>query len=204
MGEASELDLVCTWAERSNNDEFQQVLSLRRLAYKNAGMEVSEDDFDARCAVLSVRLRCSGDLIGSVRAQFQKSAEVTNEYDPPGHYPAALLPPRTSVVVASRICVHPTFLKHQLFYFILGELALESWRRGYTHIFGSARAALLAPYAKAGFHPVGEPTFHPYFKYTQQTLLASLDDMRSGKGVDQAIWKKYYAQLPLSKLRPNL
>src|SRR5690606_25180437 len=94
-----------------SEDEYQQVLELRRVAYVHASKVSSDtsaksmsDEFDSRSRILVVTYRSR--VIGSTRLMFPQSESDTLKHEEYTTLPKTL-PPKNLLVESSKTCTHP-------------------------------------------------------------------------------------------------
>ena len=168
-----------------NEDEYREVLALRRLAYVHAGKaspdtadEKMGDDFDRHSRIITARYR--GRLVGSIRVTFPRTETDRLKHEDYCELPASL-PPRTEIVEMSKACTHPEFRGSDLFYSIIkhgGLVAIQSRRR---YILMSCTDQLYPIYMKLGFQDLGVSYVHATMGLRHRVLLGEVAAMVAGR-----------------------
>jgi predicted GNAT family N-acyltransferase len=174
------------------DEEYREVLELRRLAYvhaKKASADVKDvdmaDDFDARSRILVAKYR--GRVVASARLMFPRHAEDALKHEEFLSLPATL-PPRDEIVEISKVCTHPAFRGSDLFYGILKQAALTVVQSGRKWFLMSCTDSLLPVYAKVGLRKIGAGYLHPTMKLAHHVCLGDVAGMIAGKRINPIVW----------------
>ena len=155
------LEFACV----STDDEYREVLALRRLAYVQAGKvsanvhdEQMADPLDASSRIVVAKHR--GRVVATVRLYFPRGPEDRLKHEdflplPPG------FPARDDVVEFSKFCTDPEFRGSDLFYTLVKRCALATMQSGRRYALMSCTAPLAPAYARLGFRKVGASYVHP-------------------------------------------
>ncbi len=173
-------------------EEYREVLALRRLAYLRAGKagpEVRDEDMadalDARSRILVAKYR--GRIVACVRLLFPPTPDSPLKHEdylalPPG------TPPRDEIVELSKFCTHPEFRGSDLFYTLVKHCALTTLQSGRRYAVMSCTDELVKPYGRVGFRKLGASYVHPGMKLEHHLMMAEVARVVSGKHVNPVIW----------------
>ncbi len=179
-------DFGCVRSE----EDYGEVLALRRLAYVHAGKAGSDtaaeemgDAFDARSRILTAKYR--GRMVGSVRVMFPRT-----EADPLKHEEYCTLPklpPRSEIVEASKACTHPDFRRSDLFYSLARQAGLVTLQSGRRYILLSCTDSLVRLYKKLGYKDLGVSYVHRTMGLRHHVMLGDVLSMLVG-GMNPILW----------------
>ena len=137
----------------STEEEYRQVLELRKMAYSRVGKvktdlsaEAMGDAFDKRSRILIAKTR--GMVVGSMRLIYNGPNDKM-EHEQYTTLPAAF-PPRDETVEVTRICTHPDYRGEDLLVGMFAHCAVASLQSGKRWILGSATKKLLPIYERVG------------------------------------------------------
>lgn len=174
-----------------SEEEYAEVLALRRLAYIHAKKispeatpEQMGDEFDARSRIVTARYR--GRLIGSTRVVFARSETDRLKHDDYVELPA-WLPPRTEIIESSKTCTHPDFRGNDLFYSLLKHMALVTFQARRRWLLMSCTDGLRPLYKKLGCKDVGVTYVHPTMGIKHHVMIGDVLSMLVG-GMNPIAW----------------
>jgi predicted GNAT family N-acyltransferase len=168
-----------------SEDDYREVLALRRLAYVQAGKASPDaadgdmgDAFDMHSRIITARYR--GRMVGTIRVSFPRSESDRLKHEDYCGLPASL-PPRTEIVEMSKACTDPEFRGSDLFYSIIkhgGLVAIQSRRK---YILMSCTDQLYPIYRKLGFQDLGVPYVHATMGLRHHVMLGEVAAMVAGR-----------------------
>jgi predicted GNAT family N-acyltransferase len=173
-------------------EEYREVLALRRLAYVAAGKTRSDardedmaDALDARSRILVAKYR--GRIVAAVRLLFPPAPDARLKHEdyvalPPG------APRRDQIVELSKFCTHPEFRGSDLFYTLVKHCALTVLQSGRRFALMSCTDELVGPYARVGFRKLGAAYVHPTMRLAHHLMTAEVASVVSGKHVNPVVW----------------
>jgi hypothetical protein len=168
-----------------SEEEYQEVLELRRLAYVHAGklspdapVEAMGDQLDRQSRIVTARYR--GRLVGTVRVMFPRSESDRLRHEDYCELPASL-PPRTEIVEVSKACTHPEFRGSDLFYSIVKHAALVAIQSRRRYILMSCTDQLLPIYKKLGLRDLRVSYVHAGMGLRHTVLLGEVAPMAAGR-----------------------
>jgi predicted GNAT family N-acyltransferase len=175
-----------------SEDEYREVLALRRLAYVHAGKagpdardEDMADALDARSRILVAKYR--GRIVAAVRLLFPPAADARLKHEDYVALPRGT-PQRDQIVELSKFCTHPEFRGSDLFYTLVKHCALTVLQSGRRFAVMSCTDELVAPYARVGFRKLGAAYVHPTMKLAHHLMMAEVASVVSGKHVNPVVW----------------
>jgi hypothetical protein len=175
----------------SSEEEYAEVLALRRLAYVHAKkvapdspLENMGDEFDARSRIVTARYR--GRLVGSTRVVFAKTDGDRLKHDDYVQLPD-WLPPRTQIIESSKTCTHPDFRGSDLFYSLLKQMAIVTLGAQRRWLLMSCTDSLRKLYKKLGCVDVGVTYVHPTMGIKHHVMLGDVLSMVVG-GMNPIAW----------------
>jgi N-acyl-L-homoserine lactone synthetase len=137
----------------TTEDDYRQVLALRKVAYSRAGKVKAElsaadmgDEFDKRSRILIAKYR--GTVVGSMRLIYNGQGDKM-EHEQYTALPDNF-PPRDEIVEVTRICTHPDYRGEDLLVGMFAHCAVTSLQSGKRWILGSATKKLLPIYERVG------------------------------------------------------
>jgi predicted GNAT family N-acyltransferase len=175
-----------------SEEEYREVLALRRLAYVHAGKtgpeatdEQMADALDARSRILVAKYR--GRIVATVRLLFPPTPDSPLKHQdyvtlPPG------TPPHDEIVELSKFCTHPEFRGSDLFYTLVKHCALTTLQSGRRYAVMSCTDELVKAYGRVGFRPLGASYVHPTMKLEHHLMMAEVARVVSGKHVNPVVW----------------
>jgi hypothetical protein len=175
--------------------EYEEVLKLRFLAYKEAG-KVSEGKTHVDMAApLDCFSRIMGvyhfdKLIGSVAIGFPPSDKILLDIERgfPGGFPKKI-PPKTQIVEISRLCTHPEYRRTDLLVrmFEYTYKTVHCGQRGYY--LTSTDDKLWPLYRRLGFKKTGMNYPHPFLAgIKHHVILGKKTTPDSGLGINPLSW----------------
>lgn len=166
-------------------DDYREVLALRRLAYLHAAKispdasdEAMGDGFDRQSRIVTARYR--GRLVGTIRVMFPRSESDRLKHEDYCELPASL-PPRTEIVEMSKACTHPEFRGSDLFYSIIKHGALAAIQSRRRYILMSCTDQLYPIYKKLGFKDLGISYVHASMGLEHHLMLGEIAAMVAGR-----------------------
>jgi predicted GNAT family N-acyltransferase len=140
------------------DDEYEEVLKLRHLAYSLAGKTAKgatyldmADRFDKEAVIIAAKWR--GEIVGTVRMMLPNTNEVT-DHGRYVEYPKNF-PPITQVAEGSRLCVAPQFNGRGITYGLATCMVISALVNGRKTYFSGATGTLLDFYQKCGWQLTG-------------------------------------------------
>jgi predicted GNAT family N-acyltransferase len=134
-------------------EEYRQVLELRRLAYTSAGKiskqttaEETSDIYDTRARILVARYK--GEIIASLRLIYHEPGDRT-EHEQFTTLPDDF-PRKDELVEITRVCTHPDYRRSDLLLGLFKHAVLAVLQSGRRWILGSATPKLLHVYTRLG------------------------------------------------------
>lgn len=175
----------------TNEEEYREVLALRKLAYvhaKKISPDANEDqlgdEFDAISRIVTARYR--GRLVGSTRVVFARTDADRLKHDDYVKLPA-WMPPRTEMIESSKTCTHPDFRRSDLFYSLLKQMAIVMLQSGRRWLLMSCTDALRPLYKKLGCTDVGVTYVHPTMGIKHHVMMGDVVSMMAG-GMNPIAW----------------
>lgn len=175
-----------------SEDEYREVLALRRLAYVAAGKtgsaardEDMADALDAHSRILVAKYR--GRIVAAVRLLFPPAPDARLKHEDYVALPRGT-PQRDQIVELSKFCTHPEFRGSDLFYTLVKHCALTVLQSGRRFAVMSCTDELVAPYARVGFRKLGAAYVHPTMKLEHHLMMAEVASVVSGKHVNPVVW----------------
>lgn len=172
-------------------EEYAEVLALRRLAYVHARKVSPEappaqmgDDFDSCSRIITARYR--GRLVGSTRVVFPRTDTDRLKHDDYVLLPA-WLPPRSEIIESSKTCTHPEFRRGDLFYSLLKQMAIVTLGAGRRWLLMSCTDGLRPLYRKLGCVDVGVTYVHPTMGLRHHVMIGDVLSMLVG-GMNPIAW----------------
>lgn len=137
-----------------SENEFDDVLELRHLAYSSAG-KISKnknkfemtDEFDAIAKIIAVKHNSK--IVGSARIMIHNQGDST-EFGKYTKFPESF-PKIWEYVEVSRICTNPDIRGYDVLYEILSHIILLTVKANRRYAVGGAAGSLLDFYKKAGW-----------------------------------------------------
>ncbi|WP_242344451.1 N-acyl amino acid synthase FeeM domain-containing protein [Anaeromyxobacter terrae] len=173
-------------------EEYREVLALRRIAYLRAGKvgsgardEDMADALDARSRILVAKYR--GRIVACVRLLFPPTPDSPLKHEDYLTLPSGA-PPRDEIVELSKFCTHPDFRGSDLFYTLVKHCALTTMQSGRRYAVMSCTDELVKPYGRVGFRKLGASYVHPTMKLEHHLMMAEVARVVSGKHVNPVIW----------------
>jgi predicted GNAT family N-acyltransferase len=174
------------------DEEYKEVLRLRRLAYVHAKKISAEatdlqmaDAYDARSRILVAKHR--GRVVATARLMFPESgADHLNHEDYvelPDH-----LPPRDQLVEVFKTCTHPGYRGSDLFYTLLMHVGLVILQSGRRYALMSATDSLAPIYERFGFRRVEVTYQHPAMRIRHNLMLLDVAAVVAGTGINPLFW----------------
>lgn len=152
------------WDYVRTKDDYDQVLHLRRIAYRtvegwpvDADDHLISDDFDQRSRIVIGKYR--DQVVATLRVCFHRPEDTFEEelyIKFPSNFPA-----RDTLVEASRAATHPDFRGSDLFMNMMRFTMLTSLQGNRPWIVQSTYDYLSPIYDKLGFTKVGDGWMHP-------------------------------------------
>lgn len=175
-----------------NDDDYREVLALRRLAYVHArkvGAEARDEDmadgFDAQSRILVARHQ--GRVVASVRLMFPQGPGDPLKHAEYLELPRTM-PSRDRLVEVSKACTHPDFRGSDLFYSMMKLTALTTAQAGRQFIFMSCTDGLLGIYRKLGMRKLGTGYVHPTMGLVHHVMIGDAARMIAGDGMNPIFW----------------
>lgn len=172
--------------------EYDQVLRLRRLAYVQAKKISADtkdvdmaDAFDARSRILVAKHR--GHVVGTVRLTFPDSTADRLNHDDFLELPSHL-PPREQMVEVFKACTHPGYRGSDLFYTLLMHVGLVILQSGRRYALMSATDSLAPVYERFGFRRMGVAYQHPSMRMRHHLMVLDVANVVAGKGINPLFW----------------
>jgi len=172
-------------------DEYREVLALRRAAYVNARkvspdapLEQMGDALDARSRIVTARYR--GRLVGSTRVVFARTDRDRLKHDDYVTLPTSL-PPRTEIIESSKTCTDPAFRGSDLFYSLLKHMAIVTLQARRRWLLMSCTDALRPLYRKLGCKDLGVTYVHPTMGLRHHVMIGDVLSMVAG-GMNPVVW----------------
>ena len=172
--------------------EYKQVLELRRLSYSQAGkmsvdatLEKLADEFDARARILIAKHR--GNVVASLRIIFHGPEDRLEEERfvalPPG------FPRNEELLEVMRVCTHPDYRKSEILYRLFQQLMVVALQVRRRWIVGSATRELLPLYLRLGCKRTGLIYRHEDLGDLEHELfLLNVPGVIKGEGVSPIVW----------------
>lgn len=189
-------------------DDYAEVLHLRRDAYVGAGKKPKGTRPEEMAAPLDGHSRIlmalhDGKLVGSVAFAFPGSEEeiLDSEAGFPGRKFPVRIPPKTSLIEASFLCIDEEYrgtdllqglFEHGVKHFLISD---RYW------LLTSAVGDMLPIFERIGFASLGASHRHPGLGNPEHHLiLAHRDAFLMGKGMNLLLWNSLFGDL-VSHLR---
>jgi predicted GNAT family N-acyltransferase len=194
-----------------DEEDYREVLALRRAAYVAAGKASGEttdadmgDALDARSRIVTVRW--NGKLVGSIRVTFPRTEADRLRHEDYCALPASL-PPRPEVVEMSKACTDPEFRGADLFYAIVKQAALVVIQARRRWILMSCTDDLHPLYRKLGLRDLDAQYVHPTMGARHHVMLGDAVSMIAG-GMNPIVWNagmgpEWYAYAKLCGVMPR-
>lgn len=185
-----------------SNDEYLQVLELRRSAYakagklaQGAGVEETVNPHDPTSTIL---VAIHGDrIVGSITLTLPQSEDVMLEseaYFKEG-YPASF-PKKCNMVEISRLCVDSAYQGTDILIRLLSHICRIGMLSKRTHLVTSADDNLWPLYEKMGFYKTGLSYRHQQLAgKVHHLILYSRERFIAGTGTGPLIWNKIYGKM---------
>jgi hypothetical protein len=174
-----------------DEDDYREVLALRRLAYVQAGKTSPRatdaqmgDELDTRSRIITARYRAR--LVGSIRVAFPRGEGDRLKHEDYCALPRSL-PPRAEIVEMSKACTHPEFRGSDLFYSVTKHAALVAIQARRRWILMSCTGDLHRLYRKLGLVDLGVTYLHPTMGTRHHVMLGDAVSMISG-GMNPLAW----------------
>lgn len=174
-----------------DEEDYREVLALRRLAYVRAGKASPRateaqmgDELDTRSRIITARHR--GRLIGSIRVAFPRGEGDRLKHEDYCALPRSL-PPRAEIVEVSKACTDPEFRGSDLFYSMVKHAALVTIQARRRWILMSCTDELRGIYRKLGMVDVGVTYVHPTMGARHHVMLGDAASMIAG-GMNPVVW----------------
>jgi predicted GNAT family N-acyltransferase len=174
-----------------DEEEYREVLALRRAAYVAAGKASPDatdadmaDAADARSRIITARW--NGKLVGSLRVTFPRTDADRLRHDDYCDLPGTL-PPRTELVESSKACTDPEFRGADLFYALLKQAALIVVQARRRYILMSCTDDMRRVYRALGFGELGAEYVHPTMGVRHRVMLGDAASMIAG-GMNPLCW----------------
>lgn len=173
-------------------EDYRQVLELRRLAYINEGKAEPDATLESMATSLDSKARIvmgffKGKLVASAAVIYHEINSRTEQEDFIEWN--SELPPKGSLVEINRVCTHPSFRKADLFlklYKFMLILVVQSKRR---NVVICATEELVPLYQKLGFDLTSHKYAHSKLNNkTHWVLHCDVFKKVSGHGVDPITW----------------
>ncbi len=174
------------------DDEYREVLRLRRLAYVHAKKVSSDakdvdmaDAYDARSRIVVAKHR--GRVVATARLMFAESSHDRFNHEdfielPPG------LPPRQQMVEVFKTCTHPGYRGSDLFYTLLMHVGLVILQSGRRYALMSATDSLAPVYERFGFRRAGVTYQHPAMRLRHHLMVLDVAGVVAGTGINPLFW----------------
>jgi predicted GNAT family N-acyltransferase len=201
-----------------SEEDFKQVLELRRLAYASANkikgdasLEDVTDVYDSRSRIIIATRR--GQVVASMRLIYSE-IDDRMEHEEYVEMPASI-PRRDEICEITRVCTHPDFRKSDVLLGLFRFCALTVVQSGRRYILGCATKELLPIYTRIGLKPIGVTYANAALNGIEHSIfLADVAKALTGVGVGPLVWnvvwgdlsdfmvdQKYLEADPLAKLR---
>src|SRR5512142_174766 len=174
------------------DDEYQEVLRLRRLAYMHAKKISADtkdvdmaDGYDARSRILVAKHR--GRVVGTARLMFPESSADHLNHEDFLELPADL-PPRELMVEVFKTCTHPGYRGSDLFHTLLQHVAMVILQSGRRYALMSATDSLAPVYRRFGFRSAGVSYQHPTMRMRHHLMLLDVARVVEGTGISPLYW----------------
>jgi hypothetical protein len=184
-------------------DDYAEVLYLRRDAYVGAGKKPKDTQPEAMASRLDGHSRIlmalhQDKLVGSLTFAFPHHEEelLDSESGFPGRKYPVRIPPKTSLIEVSRLCIDEGYrgtdllqglFQHGVKHFLLSD---RYW------LLTSAVSDLLPLYERIGFAKLDASYKHPSLNNLEHHLiLAHRDAFLMGKGMNMLLWNSLFGDL---------
>ncbi|HSD18923.1 MAG TPA: GNAT family N-acetyltransferase [Anaeromyxobacter sp.] len=174
------------------DDDYRDVLALRRLAYVAAGKvgpdarnEDMADAFDERSRILIARHQ--GKIVGTMRLMFPATATDPLKHAEYLTLPASM-PPLVQLVEISKASTHPDYRGGDLFYSMTVRAAVTTVQAGRRYLFMSSTQPLVPIYRKLGVRKMGASYVHPTMHLEHHLLLGDAPRIMMGQGMNPIFW----------------
>lgn len=179
-------------------EEYRQVLELRRKAYMEAGKITNEDDladvFDSRSRIIIGTYR--GQIVASCRLIYNDIEDLMEhesfvKFD--GDFPR-----RDEICEITRVCTHPDFRGSDILLALFRFSAKTVIHSGRKYVLGSATKELLAIYTRLGFKTTKYTYDHKQLNNAQHVVfIGNVHKIAAGIGVNPIIWNLVWLDLVL-------
>jgi predicted GNAT family N-acyltransferase len=191
--------LAVSFSDVRNEEDYRQVLALRKRAYQTAGklgvaaQDVdTADSFDDRARIIIARHQ--GEVVGSMRLMFHQAADPT-EHEQYFPWPSDF-PPREQCIEVTRVCTHPAFRGSDLLYALFRHGLFVAASSGRRYVLGSSTSKLLKVYRRLGFQLTDLRYRHEALGGEEHRLfIGDLHGALKGKAVNPVLWNSLYADV---------
>jgi predicted GNAT family N-acyltransferase len=180
------------YASVRTEEEYREVLALRRLAYAEAGKiavgardEDMADPFDDKSRILIARHQ--GKIVATLRLMFPATASDPLKHAEYMELPESL-PAPDELVEVSKACTHPDFRGGDLFYSMTKRAAVTIVQAGRRYLFMSCTSPLVPIYRRLGMRKIGASYEHPTMRSEHHLLLGDIPRMMTGEGLNPIFW----------------
>lgn len=179
--------------------EYLEVLKLRRLAYASAGkmspdtpLEEVADLYDSRARILIARYR--GEIVATIRLMFH-NPEDSFEHETHLKLPEGL-PRKDEMVEVTRAAVHPDFRQCDLLYGLISRLIITMTQAKRRWLLSSADDHMIGLYQKLGAKLLNVRYKHQLLgNLDHELFLIDVYGAISGAGVNVFVWNAYLANV---------
>ena len=175
-----------------SEEEYREVLALRRLAYVHAGKagpeatdEQMADALDARSRILVAKYR--GRIVATVRLLFPPTPDAPLKHEDYVALPAGT-PPRDEIVELSKFCTHPEFRGSDLFYTLVKHCALTTLQSARRFAVMSCTDEPVKAYGRSSASGPGRLLRPPDDGLEHHLMMAEAARVVSGKHVNPVVW----------------
>jgi predicted GNAT family N-acyltransferase len=172
-----------------SEDEYQQVLELRRLAYGKAGKLTSSesvsDIYDTRSRIVIGVYR--GRVVATTRLIYNELDDQM-EHEEYVTFPNDF-PRKDEICEITRVCTHPDFRGSEVLLGLFRYVAITVIQSKRKYILGCATTELLPLYEKLGFRTIGMSYKHAALNNIEHhIIMGDVAAGLSGKGVNPIVW----------------
>lgn len=182
-----------------SDDEYQEVLQLRKLAYararkvsKDTSPEVLSDVYDSRSRILIGRYR--GTIVATARIVFpdiNDPLEHEEDITIPKDFPR-----RDQLVEMSRVCTHPDYRGSDLLFGLFHHALLTILQSRRRWILASSITKLWPLYDKMGFKKTGLSYNNRLFgNLHHDVFLGDAVGALAGRNVSPLFWNLFYSHV---------
>lgn len=183
----------------SSDDEYKQVLSLRKIAYSKEGKvpenildEEMGDEFDKRSLILIGKHRDK--VVASLRLIYHKS-EDKMEHELFFKLPEKF-PPRVDILEVTRVCTLPEFRKSDLVMNLFRHCAIANALTQKRWIIGSSTKKLFPLYQRLGFKSTGIIYKHQSLGNQEHIFfIGDSHKVLSGSEINPISWNVIYREV---------